>query len=351
MRIERLTVVFCILQLCAPGHVAAQNQSTINQYILANGHCSLTRVWEQEFRRPDQMPFGKPISQWGDTDYRAVRQWIETCLDPFSAAPGRRELVMTNVDARLANIKQTQRARLQSEAHHNQQAAALEQRRGELSDMNARYSQQLTALVELQGKLLAASNNHFMQWETLNLDQLSEIDADITKVSALADQANDASRVVNETWYAIRRLSQNVPQPPPSIKTDRLSQRVDQLNAINKTLRPCGDALEALGVPRNVVRTRVLSTAGINDPYLFQFVCPKKDRLVASNPSWLSKYYTLETRDGALSLDFELVKNDPPKPARLVLRRLKSGKDTHEAKSGWEAINLLDIASAAMLLN
>src|SRR5437879_843745 len=80
-----------VLLLCFNSTIAF-SKSSVEDFIVGHGRCaSLSPSWENEFRRPDRSPYGKPFLEWGAEDFSVLRAWVEQCLDSFSAAPGRRE--------------------------------------------------------------------------------------------------------------------------------------------------------------------------------------------------------------------------------------------------------------------
>jgi len=93
----------------------------IDDYIRTHGSCQrISNSWEKEFRRPDASPFDKPWVDWQADDYTIVRSWVERCLDPWSAAPGRRQFIMGNVDSKLNYFRDDQQRRAEAKRKNEQ---------------------------------------------------------------------------------------------------------------------------------------------------------------------------------------------------------------------------------------
>ena len=340
--VRALGLLICAILVGLTEQVSAQDQSVIEQHVRAHGGCALMAKWEQEFRRSDQTPFGKPIDQLNDADYQTIRRLVESCLDPFSASPGRRELVMSNVDSRLSGIRKSRRDQAASNAERQKHVDAAVKRRQDIEDLRLQFNTELPKYLEELARYDDAVAKFLASSKNVELDSLDRVLAQAWPVVDLANKAIASRSPSIQILKALERLYVRE-GGVPSVETSFLERRINELRTLKSEFQKCGASLRNIGVPELFIRMRVQSDWIEQDhPYLFQLICPDPGDVRVSKPSWLSRYLTFEGRSGNLILDFETPKNadklassDPKN--RLIARRLRTRTEDLQADTNLEA--------------
>ena len=346
-----------LLSLASIRSLEAQTNS-IDQVIAANGGCRFVAArWEQELNRPDRTPFQKQAASWTSDDLQLLRGWIGRCLDPFSAAPGRREFVMRNVDARLQRFAEDQRRPQQPRLDpRDSQTRYAEAQNKIKAQYEASVAEKTAAYDAVLIRFNALALPYIEKTRDIDLDQLTALIADGPQVRAVRDELGSALYQLN-TARALAEQGGVALQPfTRSAALDIVGFRLDKVEQLATRVRNCVPALTATGMPDHLVKARVLMLKGPSDPYLFEILCPPAGRAEFVRSGMLSKYPSLSFNGGAARLWFEVrdatgtAPNTKP-DVRIVVRRVSTPRGVFEAATDLEAANLVEpLMAYGMLL-
>jgi hypothetical protein len=284
-------------------------KSLVEDYIVAHGGCAaLSRSWEIEFARPDKTPYGKPFLDWDQGDFLVVRKWVERCLDPFMAAPGRREFAMQSFDLRAKLYQQGQERAREEIKRQEELAAAREKREQELAQDEFRRVEELTTArkrqeekvqsltaqyessrTRLQGDIRDFGNkarpflDQTRNLQFANIDSVVELGRDAfalgekaqASVSDVSTKAGNLSRFMEQIdqRYRLRDKDSEFEQLHTTFEQVQTQfslvqtalQRVQQIQARRQ---PCSQRLSDAGVPKAIIETKIFSANGDQDSYL-----------------------------------------------------------------------------------
>lgn len=319
-----------ILFTTSPVHA---QQDPVHDFIQARG-CEATQNWQLVFGSNNPAPYGKPFEQWTSADFKTLRFWIEKCLDPFVAVPGRKEWFLEEEDRKLAYLRQRhqkfvahfqererkQRAALEErerkqrlaekEEEDRKQKEALEKqlrkRQAALEDQESveqKQKKQAAALEEEERRKSAAA-----QAAEANISLQNAYDAKLAQFNtaraeyfAAAQALAKIQRIPLYTWekelqpfrrfVATRKDASSLyselktlqPQlsghrantPLPAIEnadTQAASTRVARVLEVAGQWDACGKLLASSGIPQAILLSRILVGEDA-DGHLFQYLC------------------------------------------------------------------------------
>lgn len=349
------TALFLLGATVAATSAYAQNTPAIDQIIANNGGCAFVSArWQQELRRQDGMPFNKPAASWTGEDLGRLRAWIERCLDPFTAAPGRREMAMQNADASLRRFADQGRAPLRPDPRDTQSRYAEAENRTRALYEKA-LAEKVLAYEQAQAKFNAVAIPYLEKTKVVDVDQLTGLAAQAPEVKQVLEEAGIATgQLMQQRALSERGGVKLEPFTSPQSQ-ETVKFRLEKIEQLNTRFKNCVPALVATGMPENLAKSRVLMLKGPSDPYLFEILCPPPNRAEFARPGMLSKYPSLSFNGGAARLWFEVRESNSASPSakpdvRIIVRRISTPRGNFEAATDLEAANLVEPLMAYVML-
>jgi hypothetical protein len=358
-----LIAFFTIASFANLSHALAAQ--VVDDYVNKNGGCHvLAGSWEKEFNQPDRMPFGKSLLDWQPEDYAAVRLWVEKCLDPWIAVPGRREFFMQGVDHRIEIYRQIQQEQISAKLKREEKAAQLQNRQKKIQELTSKYHDQLIAISPVKDHFEKDAEPFLKIFNSLQISEVEGVVSLGENVNQLKVQADALIAAARSTGDESARLGAPLPPVPTLLNGDLVASRLQKLYKIRAELLKCGPILAEAGVPQMLIGAKMAIGSSDDDWYLFELICPRDKSLVRfTENAWFSKFYRFDVGTKVSSLWFDFRDDDgtgtwsqpvathPTVRARLLLKRFKSGSTDATADSYWGSVNLLNCALVVLLLN
>lgn len=319
---------------------------SIDAFINRQGGCALMRSnWEQQFRRRDSLPFEKNHANWTIDDYSQIRNWVVRCLDPFVAAPGRREFYLSNVDARLTSFQRTQQELLKRSRQQDIAEQTRREKANRVDELKRRVADNAQAALGAIEAFETEATTFNATVPKRGIAQIEQSIADGEKIEQLKKTAIGVSWPSRSAEIELRELGH--PSNVVAFNTGILegfTSTIKSLAALKVRLGNCAPALKAKGIPDSLTLSKVYAGSDQGDPYFFEAFCGlgrPATVLSYSQPGWFTKLHEFTVNEVMLS--FELL-TIPELGPRAMLKRLKVGSETSEAYEPWQSANLLQAA-------
>ena len=264
----------------------------VGAYIASNGGCTVFgKSWEIEFQRKDGIRYGKEYKDWNERDYQDLKSWILQCLDPWSAAPGRGEVVMRNAEERLRSFDQTRNREQAAAAIKRQQAEEWQQ----IVNIDNLYSNQAQIARAASLKFDNEAANYLATFKTgVRLSDLQAYELEATRIKTLLTEASKALSEARSIADTLRQKGGPLRYTDGPAQATAFEARIARNRKLKTAMETCLPKLEQAGLPRDFASTPILSGSGADDPFFFEVICPtQSDQLQFITPGLLSAHYKL----------------------------------------------------------
>ena len=284
---------------------AATPSSSIDRYIEMSGGCSFFETsLLREFHRPDRLPYGKPYVDWTADDYESLRRWSVTCLNSWSRAPGRREIVLEAFDRRLKVYQGNQQALIEQIRRDKLAEEALRRRSEEIADLRSKIESRSAPVTELLILAQSEAISFLANSRAVDFDRLEATIGDGLEVEAKVTQAEIRTCALKSDAHRLRTLGGKVELTTADRNAfSKFKERLRRIRQLSAIRNACAAGIKKAGIPIEVSQIRIYSMSH-DDPFLVEFLSGpilRGANISYRGPNWISSSYQITINRLALT--------------------------------------------------